>query len=43
MTEFRLRSTGGIFGYGFPEASLTAGLDYGARHHAPLLDIEILI
>jgi hypothetical protein len=43
MKESRLRSRGGIFGYGFPKASLRAGLEYGARHHAPLLDLEIPI
>jgi hypothetical protein len=43
MKESRLRSRGGIFGYGFPKASLRAGLEYGARHHAPRLDLEIPI
>ena len=27
MNEFRLLSTSGILGYGFPEASLNAGLE----------------
>ena len=29
MQEFRLLSTSGILGYGFPEASLTAGSNTG--------------
>ncbi len=43
MKEFRRPLTSGILGCGFSEASLTAGLEYGARQHAPLFDREIPI
>ena len=43
MKEFRLPSTSSIVGDGFPEASLTAGLECGARQHARLFDFEIPI
>jgi hypothetical protein len=43
MKEFRLPSTGGILGCGFPEALLTAEFEYGARENAPVLDLEIPI
>jgi len=46
MKEFRLLSTSGILGFGFPEASLAAGwigdTDVcGGQQHAPHLDLEI--
>jgi hypothetical protein len=45
MKEFRLPSTGGVLGYGFPEALLTVELQYGAQknaqENAPVLDLEI--
>jgi hypothetical protein len=43
MKQFRLPSTGGVLGYGFPEALLTADLEYGAQENAPALDLEIPI
>jgi hypothetical protein len=43
MKEFRLPSTGGILGCSFPEALLTAELEYGAQENAPVLDLKIPI